>query len=52
MSGHTHQLLDTEVDGVRLLNPGSATGADPASTTSMMAVEVEGGNLDVTVSER
>ncbi|WP_435076639.1 metallophosphoesterase family protein [Halococcus sp. AFM35] len=52
VSGHTHQLLDTEVDGVRLLNPGSATGADPASTTSMMAVEVEGGNLDVTVSER
>ena len=52
VSGHTHQLLDTEVDGVRLLNPGSATGADPASTTSMMAVEVEDGDLDVTVSER
>ncbi len=52
VSGHTHQVLDTEVDGVRLLNPGSATGADPASTTSMLVIEVEDGNLDVTVSER
>ncbi|HET7324864.1 MAG TPA: metallophosphoesterase family protein [Halococcus sp.] len=52
VSGHTHQVLDTEIDGVRLLNPGSATGADPASTTSMMIVEVENGELDVTVRER
>jgi putative phosphoesterase len=49
VSGHTHQLLDTEADGVRLLNPGSATGADPASTTSMMVAEVEDGDIDVTV---
>ncbi|MFQ3319798.1 MAG: putative phosphoesterase, partial [Natronomonas sp.] len=26
VSGHTHQVLDTRVDGYRLLNPGSATG--------------------------
>lgn len=52
VSGHTHQLLDTEVDGVRLLNPGSATGADPASTTSMLVAEVEDGDIDVTVHER
>jgi putative phosphoesterase len=51
VSGHTHQVLDTEVDGVRLLNPGSATGADPASMTSMMVAEVEDGELDVTVRE-
>ncbi len=52
VSGHTHQVLDTGVEGVRLLNPGSATGADPASTTSMMVVEVEDDELDVTVHER
>lgn len=52
VSGHTHQVLDTEVEGMRLLNPGSATGADPASTTSMMVVEAEDGELDVTVHER
>jgi putative phosphoesterase len=51
VSGHTHQVLDAEVNGVRLLNPGSATGADPASTTSMMVVEVEDGDIDVTVRE-
>lgn len=51
VSGHTHQVLDTEIDGIRLLNPGSATGADPASTTSMMAVEVADGDIDVTVRE-
>ena len=51
VSGHTHQVLDTEIDGVRLLNPGSATGADPASTTSMMVAEVEDGDIDVTVRE-
>lgn len=51
VSGHTHQVLDTEIGGVRLLNPGSATGADPASTTSMMIVEVKDGELDVTVCE-
>jgi putative phosphoesterase len=52
VSGHTHQLLDTEVDGVRLLNPGSATGADPASTASMTVAEVEDGDIDVTTHER
>ena len=52
VSGHTHQVLDAEVDGVRLLNPGSATGADPASTTSMMVVEIGDGELGVTVRER
>lgn len=51
VSGHTHQVLDTGVNGVRLLNPGSATGADPASTTSMMVAEVEDGDLDVTLRE-
>ncbi|EMA50940.1 MULTISPECIES: metallophosphoesterase family protein [Halococcus] len=52
VSGHTHQVLDTEGDGVRLLNPGSATGAEPAQTATMMIATVENGDLDVTVHER
>jgi predicted phosphodiesterase len=49
VSGHTHQVLDAEVDGVRLLNPGSATGAAPAEAATMMVAEVEDSDLDVTV---
>lgn len=51
VSGHTHQLMDTTVEGVRLLNPGSATGASPASVTSMLIADVADGALDVTVRE-
>jgi putative phosphoesterase len=50
--GHTHQLMDETVDGIRLLNPGSATGADPASEVSMMSAEIEDGEIDVTVHQR
>lgn len=49
VAGHTHQVRDDVVDGVRLLNPGSCTGAPPASETSMMTVSVDGGKIDVTV---
>jgi len=52
ISGHTHQVLDDTVDGVRLLNPGSVTGAAPASRTTMMTVEVTGDTIEVTVHER
>lgn len=45
--GHTHRYLDATTDGVRLLNPGSATGARPARTASMMSVDVEDGALSV-----
>lgn len=51
ISGHTHQVLDEVVDGVRLLNPGSVTGAAPASRTTMMTVEVDGSEIDVSVNE-
>jgi len=51
IAGHTHQVMDEVVDGVRLLNPGSATGASPAKTVSLMTAEVEDGDLDVTVHE-
>jgi putative phosphoesterase len=49
VSGHTHALLDTTVDGYRLLNPGSATGAWPAQEATMMVAEVADGELDVEV---
>lgn len=51
VSGHTHELLDTTVDGVRLLNPGSATGASPASTATMYVATAEDGDLSVELHE-
>lgn len=48
ISGHTHELRDQEIDGVRLLNPGSATGARPAERPSMLLVDVEGTDVEVT----
>jgi predicted phosphodiesterase len=38
-------------DGVRVLNPGSATAAGPAEVATMMTATVEDGDLDVTVHE-
>jgi putative phosphoesterase len=49
VSGHTHQVLDARVDGYRLLNPGSATGAWPARETTLMVADVADGELDVEV---
>ena len=49
VSGHTHEVLDAEADGIRLLNPGSATGARPATAATMMTAEVDDGDVDVTV---
>jgi len=49
VSGHTHELLDTTVEGYRLLNPGSVTGAAPADEATMMTAEVADGELEVTV---
>lgn len=51
IGGHTHDVEDTVHDGVRVLNPGSATGAGPADGTTMMIVEVADETLDVTVHE-
>lgn len=47
ISGHTHQRRDEVHRGYRLLNPGSATGAEPAADTSLAVVDVGGGELDV-----
>lgn len=49
ISGHTHELTDHVVDGVRHLNPGSATAADPAEEATMLAVDVDGSDVDVSV---
>jgi len=51
VSGHTHRVMDREVDGYRLLNPGSCTGARPASATTMMSATVKDGPVDVMVRE-
>ncbi|MFP4174698.1 MAG: YfcE family phosphodiesterase [Halobacteriales archaeon] len=51
VSGHTHEVTDETYDGVRLLNPGSCTGAMPASRATYMLVEAEDGGIDVEVVE-
>ncbi|GAA0248725.1 metallophosphoesterase family protein [Haladaptatus pallidirubidus] len=51
VSGHTHRVMDEQVDGVRLLNPGSATGAAPARNATMVVATVEEGTISVQVHE-
>ncbi|WP_265109758.1 metallophosphoesterase family protein [Halosolutus halophilus] len=48
VGGHTHQVEDTVHEDVRVLNPGSVTGADPAEEATMLTVEVDDGEIDVT----
>lgn len=52
VAGHTHQVVDREHDGVRLLNPGSATGAAPATEASMLTATVAGEDLTVEAHRR
>lgn len=49
VAGHTHQVVDQEYDGVRLLNPGSAAGAAPADVESGLSVTVTDESVDVSV---
>lgn len=49
VAGHTHRVEDVQRDGVRLLNPGSATGADPATEATLMTVDCEDGAVSVTL---
>ena len=51
VGGHTHQVEDEIHEGIRVLNPGSATGANPAEVATMMTAEVAEGDVDVTVHE-
>jgi hypothetical protein len=48
VAGHTHTPTDTTVEGLRLLNPGTATGARPGTRATMLSVRVDGATLDVT----
>lgn len=47
VAGHTHRPRDDVVDGVRLLNPGSATGANPSDVPTMIEATATDGDLDV-----
>lgn len=49
ISGHTHEVLDVTEEGLRILNPGSATGASPATEASIMCATVEDGSLTIDV---
>jgi putative phosphoesterase len=47
VSGHTHERRDVEIEGVRLLNPGSATGVSPADEATMLVADVDGDEVSV-----
>lgn len=51
IGGHTHQVEDTVHEGVRVLNPGSATGAAPADEATMMTAVVDDGAVEVQLHE-
>lgn len=52
VAGHTHRVIDRVVDGIRLLNPGSATGALPAEEATMLVLEATDGEIEVTALDR
>jgi putative phosphoesterase len=45
IAGHIHEPMDDVVDGVRLLNPGTATAANPDDEATMMTVRVADGEV-------
>jgi putative phosphoesterase len=51
IGGHSHRTVDTTHDGVRVLNPGSATGVGPADRPTMLTAQALDGRLSVTVNE-
>lgn len=51
VAGHTHRIVDTIHDGVRILNPGSVTGALPAKQASMYTADVDDGAVSVELHE-
>lgn len=51
VGGHSHRVVDDTHEGVRVLNPGTVTGADPGPRTTMMTLEAEDGEVDVTLHE-
>lgn len=51
VGAHTHEPRDTVENGVRLLNPGSVTGASPADRPTMLTGDVVDGHLETTLHE-
>lgn len=51
VAGHTHRVTDVVHDGIRVLNPGSATAAAPAEMPTLMTVDCARGDYDVTLHE-
>lgn len=51
VGAHTHRVEDEVYDGVRVLNPGSVTGAAPAERATMLTATVGAGDVHVTVHE-
>lgn len=51
VGGHSHEVEDVTHEGIRLLNPGSATDVGRADGATMLTAEVGDGELDVTVHE-
>ncbi|CQR48873.1 MULTISPECIES: metallophosphoesterase family protein [Haloferax] len=49
VAGHIHEVVDETVDGVRVLNPGTATAANPGDDATMMVGTVADGSLSVEV---
>ncbi|KAB1187390.1 MULTISPECIES: metallophosphoesterase family protein [Haloferax] len=50
VAGHIHEVIDEETDdGIRVLNPGTATAANPEDEATMMVATVENGDLSVEV---
>ena len=50
--GHTHQLVDEAIVEIRILNPGSATGAFPTTKVSIMRVTATNRSVTVEILER
>lgn len=52
VGGHSHEVEDELHEGVRVLNPGSATGVGPADgRATMMTAEVSDGDVNATLHE-
>lgn len=47
IAGHTHKVMNTTIDGVQLLNPGSATATYPARYASMQLITIDGEDLSI-----
>ena len=52
VAGHTHEVVDTVIGGIRVLNPGSATAASPATRETMLVATVDGDDLEVETRTR